>query len=85
MSAIRLPSSDKTFLHFLRTKRGTSGLPRIARVQKVSLERISSDQFRLLQTDSMDISRDREHDRTRSRDLLTGSARSRVSPVSGGR
>ena len=54
-----------------------------SRVRKVSFKRISSDQFRLLQTGSMDVSRDQEHDRTHLRDLLTCSARSPASPVRG--
>ncbi len=52
-------------------------------VRNVSHQRISSDQFRLLQTGSMDVSRDQEHDRTHLRDSLTCSARSVVSPVRG--
>jgi hypothetical protein len=54
-----------------------------SRARNVSFKRISSDQFRLLQTGSMDVSRDQEHDRTHLRDLLTCSARSLVSPVRG--
>ena len=53
------------------------------RARNVSFKRISSDQFRLLQTGSMDVSRDLEHDRTHLRDLINCSARSVVSPVSG--
>jgi hypothetical protein len=51
-----------------------------SRARKVSFKRISSDHFRLLQTGSMDVSRDQEHHRTRLRDLLTRSARSLGSP-----
>ena len=47
-----------------------------SRVRNVSLKRISSDQFRLLQAGSMDVSRDQEQDRTHLRDLLTCSVRS---------
>jgi len=54
-----------------------------SRARNVSFKQISSDQFRLLQTGSMDVSRDQEHDRTHLRDLLTCSARSVVSPVRG--
>ena len=54
-----------------------------SRVRKVSSKRISSDPFTLLQTGSMDLSRDPEHDRIHLRDLLTCSARSLVSPVRG--
>ena len=54
-----------------------------SRARNVSFKRISSDQFRRLQTGSMDVSRDREHDRTHLRDLLTSSARSVVSTVRG--
>jgi hypothetical protein len=52
-----------------------------SRARNVSFKRISSDQFRRLQTGSMDVSRDREHDRTHLRDLLTCSGRGLVSPV----
>ena len=46
--------------------------------------RISSDQFRRLQTASMDVSRNQAQDHTHLRDLLTASWSSPVSPVSGG-
>jgi hypothetical protein len=52
-----------------------------SRVRNVSLKRITSDQFSLLQTGSMDVSGDQEQDRIHLRDLLTCSARSLVSPV----
>jgi hypothetical protein len=54
-----------------------------SRARNVSFKRISSDQFRLLQAGSMDVSGDQEHHRTHLRDLLTSSARSVVSPVRG--
>jgi len=54
-----------------------------SRARNVSVKRISSDQFRLLQAGSMDVSGDQEHDRTHLRDLLTSSARSVVSTVRG--
>jgi hypothetical protein len=52
-----------------------------SRVRNVSLKRITSDQFSLLQTGSMDVSGDQEQDRIHLRDLLTCSARSLASPV----
>jgi hypothetical protein len=54
-----------------------------SRARNVSPKRMSSDQFRPLQTGSMDVSGEQEHDRTHLRDLLTCSARSAVSPVRG--
>jgi hypothetical protein len=54
-----------------------------SRVRNVSLKRITSDQFSLLQTGSMDVSGDQEQDRIHLRDLLTCSVRSLVSPVRG--
>jgi hypothetical protein len=54
-----------------------------ARFQVMRVAVSSSDQFRQLQTGSMDVSRDQEHDHTHLRDLLT-SPRRLVSPVSVG-
>jgi hypothetical protein len=54
-----------------------------SRVRNVSLKRITSDQFSLLQTASMDVSGDQEQDRIHLRDLLTCCARSLVGPVRG--
>jgi hypothetical protein len=54
-----------------------------SRVRNVALKRITSDQFSLLQTGSMDVSGDQEQDRIHLRDFLTCCARSLVSPVRG--
>ena len=54
-----------------------------SRARNVSFKRISSDQFRLLQTGSMDVFGDLGQDRTHLRDLLTCSVKSVVSPVRG--
>jgi len=48
------------------------------RLQKGSFQRISSDQFRRLQTVSMDVSEDRAQHDTHLQDLLTSSASSLV-------
>ena len=51
MGAIRLPSSDKTFHHFLRTKRGTSrsapNCPGSKKSHSSEFLQISSDCFRV--------------------------------------